>query len=115
MIFVRDQIRYSEKIVLRILDLVIGVVEVLFGVRVILRILGANPGSNFVAWLYSTTDQMLLPFWNIFPNATISGIYVVEFSTLFAMLAYAFFGWAIMKLIALSIDTILRIDEPRVS
>ena len=111
MIFIRNQIRYSERIVLRILDLVIGTVEVLLGLRVMLRILGANPGSNFISWLYSTTDQMLLPFWNIFPAATISGIYIVEFSTLFAMLAYAFFGWAIMKLIALSIDTVLRIDE----
>ena len=108
---VRDQIFYSKKIVLRFLDLVIGAIETLLALRIVLRVLGANPDTNFVAWLYATTDQLLIPFWNIFPSPALFGRYVVEFPTLFAMLAYAFFGWALVRLISIVIETIFPIDR----
>jgi hypothetical protein len=103
-------IGYSRRIVLRFVDIIIGIIEVLLGLRVLLHLLGANPASEFVAWLYGTTDQLLAPFAGIFPSFSLSGNYVIEFTTLFAMLAYAFIGWAILKLISFLTDAVLRLD-----
>lgn len=104
------QMLYSRRIILRFLDIVIGVVELMLGARLILRALGAG-GGGFVGWLYSTTDQLLYPFFGAFPTVTLSGAYVIEFSTIFAMIVYAFFGWAIIRLVAFVIDSVLRMDS----
>ena len=104
------QMLYSRRIILRFLDVLIGVIELLLAARVILRALGANAGSAFVAWIYGTTDQLLLPFFGSFPSVALSGVYVIEFSTLFAMIVYAFLGWALIRLVAFVIDSVLRIE-----
>jgi hypothetical protein len=105
---VRDSIAYSERLILRILDVVIVIILGLLGLRVILRLLAANPGSYFVVWLYQTTGQLLLPFAGMFPSLAFSGVYVLEFSTLFAMLAYSFLGWALMKVISMILSALFR-------
>lgn len=104
-------VAYSRRMVLRILDLLIGIVEFLLGLRILLRLLGASE-SGFTAWLYSLTDQLLAPFFGIFPSYALSGGYVVEFSTLFAMFAYAILGWLIIRLVWFITDTLLRFDAP---
>lgn len=104
-----DQVLYSRRIVLRILDIVLGIIELLLAARFFLRLLGAS-SSGFMAWLYGVTDQLLGPFAGTFPNVSLSGSYVIEFSTLFAMLIYAFVGWIIIRLVAFAIDSVLRTD-----
>ncbi len=102
-------VNYSRRTVLRFLDIILGIVELLLGVRIVLRLLGANPGSEFVAWLYGVTDQFIAPFAGIFPMLALTGNYVIEFSTLFAMLVYAFLGWTIIRVISFLTDAVLRI------
>jgi hypothetical protein len=106
-----ESVLYSRRIILRILDVVLGIVELLLAGRFFLRLLGANGGSGFMAWLYRVTDQLLGPFAGAFPSVSLSGNYVIEFSTLFAMLIYAFIGWIIIRLVAFVIDSVLRIDS----
>lgn len=103
-------IDYSRRIVVRVLDVVLGIVELSLAVRVFLKMLGANPGSGFVAWLYGITDQLLAPFAGMFPEVSLAGQYVVEFSTLFAMLVYAFLGWLLIRLVWFLADSVLRIE-----
>jgi hypothetical protein len=106
--YVRDEPRplfYPERFVLRAIDIVIGIVEFLLGVRFVLHLLGASGGNSFMAWLDSTTGQLIAPFSNIFPSWDVSG-FVVEFTTLFAMLAYAVIGWLISRLIVFLVGAI---------
>lgn len=104
-------LRYAEGIVVRIVDVaVVGVVVALLALRLVLRALGANPGAEFVAWLYGVTDQLLAPFAGMFPALAVGG-YVIELSTIFALIAYAVIGWVVMKLISLIIGTVLRIEN----
>jgi hypothetical protein len=105
-----ESVLYSRRIILRILDVVLGIVELLLAGRFFLRLLDANGGSGFMGWLYGVTDQLLGPFAGTFPSVSLSGNYVIEFSTLFAMLIYAFLGWIIIRLVAFAIDSVLRVD-----
>jgi len=71
-------------------NLIFATVEALLGLRVILKFFGANPKSQFANWTYETTYPLLFPFKNIFPNPIIKGAFVIEFTTLFTLLLFAF-------------------------
>ncbi|OGG57055.1 hypothetical protein A3D71_02755 [Candidatus Kaiserbacteria bacterium RIFCSPHIGHO2_02_FULL_55_20] len=98
----------SERVVLSFLDFAIVAVELLLGLRVILRFLGANPATGFVSWLYSITEQLLSPFAAAFPAAVYDGMYVVEFSAISAMIIYACIGWFIMKIFMFFVSFVAR-------
>lgn len=77
----------------------IGVVTAFLGLRFIFRLFNASTANGFVEWLYSVSNQLLEPFRGIFPVAEIEPGYVVEFSTLFAMVAYALIGFLVLALV----------------
>lgn len=86
-----------------------GAIEVLLLFRFTLRILGANPISPFVSFIYMLSRIFESPFRGIFRMAVSEGIEtsaVLEPSTLFAMLVYAILTVAIVELI--KIITITR-------
>lgn len=43
----------------------IGTAEALLGLRIVFRLLGANPGSGFVSWVYSFSQPLVSPFAGI--------------------------------------------------
>ena len=48
--------------------LLFGALEALIGIRVILMLIGANPGSAFTTLVYQLSDLFLWPFRNIVGN-----------------------------------------------
>lgn len=99
--YVRDTVQpvyYPERFVLRAIDIAIGIVEFLLAARVVMHLLGANSGNAFMAWLDGVTGQLIAPFAGIFPTLNLGG-FVLEFTTLFAMIAYAVLGWLISRLV----------------
>lgn len=86
----------------RLIYYVLGLLEILLAFRLILKLLGANPGSGFVAFIYSITHIFLTPFTAIFRSAVTDGIEttaVFEPSTMIAMVVYALIAWGIVKLL----------------
>ncbi len=86
----------------RMVYYILGVLESLLAFRLVFRLLGANPESGFVSFIYSVTNIFLVPFEAIFRTATTEGIEtsaVLEPSTLIAMIVYALIAWGIVKLI----------------
>jgi hypothetical protein len=84
---------------------VLGVLEVLLAFRLVLRLLGANPSSVFVDWIYALSGVFIWPFQGIFPSPATDGAVttaVLEPATIIAMAAYAFLAWGIAKLISIS-------------
>ena len=75
-------------------------VEGFLGLRFLFRLLSANPDNAFVGWIYDMSAELLAPFRGIFPPAVIEDRFVVEFSTLFAMLAYALLAYLVYALIS---------------
>lgn len=80
-------------------NLVFGVIEFLIGMRVLLKLFGANPTAPFVNWVYETSAPILAPFLGMFPAPKLQGGFVIEFSALFGLLAYAFVAYGITELI----------------
>lgn len=78
---------------------IVALVEILLTFRFVLRLLGASSSASFVAWIYDTTQPLLQPFLFAFPSPSARGGFVLEFTTLFAIFAYAFIGYLIQELL----------------
>jgi YggT family protein len=78
--------------------LIAGVLEALIGIRILLKLMAANPASGFARFIYGTTDLFLAPFTNLIATPQMNGA-VLEISSLIAMLVYALLFWLIARLI----------------
>lgn len=97
----RNDVRHRPQ---RIVYYVLSVLEVLLAFRLVFKLLGANPASPFVAFIYSLTQIFLYPFTGIFPTAVTKGLEaqaILEPTTIIAMIVYAVIAWGIVKLIGI--------------
>lgn len=78
-----------------------GLAELFLGLRFILKLFGANAGNDFVNWVYETSGAILDPFRGIFPTQVFKSAFVVEFSTIFAMIIYALIAMVLVYVIEL--------------
>ncbi len=84
----------------QLIYLVFGVIDGLLLIRMVLKLLGANPHAGFSNWLYSVTDVFLVPFKNLLPTIG-NEQSQLEMSLVIAILVYALIGWAIARLFAI--------------
>jgi YggT family protein len=80
--------------------LIFGVIGGLLVIRLILKLLGANPTAGFSNWIYNVTTVFLAPFKNILPTIGTNQSQL-EMSVVLAILVYALLGWAIGRLVAI--------------
>lgn len=86
---------------------VLGVIEVLLAFRFIFRLLGANPLSGFVSFIYSITGIFIAPFWGIFNSFVSNGLAarsVFEPATVIGMAVYAIAAWGIVRLLKIKVS-----------
>lgn len=76
----------------------LGVLEVILGLRFIFRLLGANEGNDFIMFLYNLSHVFVGPFNGIFNDQAIGTASVFEVSTLVAMLIYGLIAWGLVSL-----------------
>ncbi len=91
---------------MRIRELLLGLVNFFVAIavgflafRFVLKLFGANAENGFVNWLYNTSGELLDPFRGIFPVRVVDGAFVVEFSTIFAIIVYMLAGLLVATLI----------------
>jgi hypothetical protein len=82
----------------QIVWLLFGILETLIALRILLKLIGANPGSPIAVLIYAFTDLFLFPFAGLTVTPSAGGM-VLEISSLFAMLIYALIAWAIERII----------------
>ncbi len=75
-----------------------GILEALIAIRVVLKLIAANPGNPFASGIYSLTDIFLWPFFGLTGTPAAGGM-VLEIPSIIGMIVYALIGWAIVKLI----------------
>lgn len=80
--------------------LIFGVIDGLIAIRIILKLLGANPTAGFSNWVYNVTAFFLAPFKNILPTIGDTQSQL-EMSAVLAILVYALLGWAIGRFVAI--------------
>ena len=76
-------------LITKVIYVVFVLAELFLALRLILKLFGANAANGFVSWIYETSGAILDPFRGIFPTEVFESTYVLEFSTLFAMIMYA--------------------------
>ncbi|MFZ2125534.1 MAG: hypothetical protein WA087_03555 [Candidatus Saccharimonadales bacterium] len=82
--------------------LIFGILEVLLAFRFVLKLLGANPSSGFVDFVYNLSAIFVAPFAGIFNTILEDGAVVtsmLEPATLVALIVYALLAWGIVALI----------------
>ncbi len=90
----RANIRYW---ITRVIYFILGVLEVIMALRFIFKLLSANAGNSFVAFLYNLSYVFVAPFNSMFTNPS-AGRVVFEITTLIAMLVYALVAWGLVSL-----------------
>lgn len=76
-----------REFLLGLVNVIQAIIGVILGLRIILRLFGANPANDFVNWVYETSGEILGPFRGIFPNPNLDG-FVIDFTAIFALLVY---------------------------
>lgn len=83
-------------IVRTLVNVVVGVIELLLLLRFAFKFFVVNAGTPFVAWLYGVTAPLVAPFSRILPDWKLGGL-VVDFATLVALIVYVLFGYLILQ------------------
>jgi hypothetical protein len=78
--------------------LAFGVLEGLIGLRILLRLMAANPASPFAHLIYATTQPFLWPFVGLTVTPAAEGV-VLEISSIIALFVYALLSVLVQRLI----------------
>jgi hypothetical protein len=81
--------------------LLTGILESLIGIRILLKLIAANPQAGFAQFVYSITGAFLVPFFGLTGTPEAGGS-VLELSSLIAMLVYALIAWLIVRVLWLA-------------
>ena len=77
-----------------------GVIDGLLLIRLVLKLLGANPHAGFANWIYGVTAVFLGPFKNLLPTIG-NEQSLLEMSLVVAILFYALLAWAMARFVAI--------------
>lgn len=94
-------VRSDALVASQVVDYILGVVEIVLGLRFLFKLFGANPEAGFASFIYTVTDPLMAPFRGLFRSTSEQGA-VFEWSVLIAMAVYALVAWAIIRLIEIS-------------
>ncbi len=87
----------------RFIWLMFGVLEAVIGLRVVLRLIAANPSNPFAIVVYRLSYLFLWPFLGLTRTPSLNGS-VLELSSLIAMFVYAVLAWVIVQLVWILFD-----------
>jgi uncharacterized protein YggT (Ycf19 family) len=82
----------------QVIWLCLGLLEAALGLRVLLKLMGANADNPFASLLYNVTGAFLAPFAGLTGTPAAGGM-VLEVSTLIAMLVYALLAWVLERIV----------------
>lgn len=78
-----------------------GLVEAMIGLRIILKLIAANPNTPFAQLTYNFTDLFLWPFAGLTVTPTAANGITLELSSFIALVVYAVATWALVKVLYL--------------
>ena len=87
----------------RIMWTVLGILEILLGLRFMLKLIAANPGSGFAGFIYGITGAFTAPFNSLLGTPAVDGA-SLEVTTLIAMAVYALLFWVLVRVIQIVAD-----------
>jgi YggT family protein len=82
---------------------ILSILEILLGLRFVLKLIAANAASGFAAFMYGITKPLIAPFVGLVSTPK-SGGTILEVTTLIAMAVYALLFWIIVRVIRVLVD-----------
>ena len=95
--------QYNLARITQIIWLVTGVLESVFAIRLLLKLMAANPAAGFATFIYNMTAVFLTPFFGLTATPSVNGS-VLEISTLIAMLVYALLAWGVVRVLWITFE-----------
>jgi YggT family protein len=89
--------------VTQIIWTILGILEIMLGLRFVLKLIAANPNSGFSVFIYGFTGLFVAPFRALVGTPT-SGGTSLEVTTLIGMAVYALFFWILVRVIQVFAD-----------
>jgi len=89
--------------VTRIVWSLLGLLEILLGLRFMLKLIAANPNSGFAVFMYGITGPFMAPFKGLIGTPTSGGM-TLEVTALIAMAIYALVFWGVVRVIQIVAD-----------
>ena len=90
--------------------LLFGIIDALLVIRLVLKLMGANPHAGFASFTYGVTDFFLAPFHGLLPTV-VSGQSVLELSAIFAILIYSLLALGLVRLVAITMSRSVTVSE----
>ena len=95
--------RLRSALVTQVIRAILGLLEILLGLRFMLKLIAANPDNGFAVFVYGVTKPFLAPFTALVGTPR-SGGTILEVTTLIAMAVYALLFWFVVHLIRIVLD-----------
>jgi hypothetical protein len=84
--------------VVAVLWLMFGFLEALIGMRIGLKLIGANPAAFFSQIVYRVSDMFLWPFNGLTGNPSV-GAFKLEITAIIGLFVYTLIAWGLTRLI----------------
>ena len=95
--------RLRLALVTQIIWAVLGLLQILLGLRFLLKLIAANPASGFAVFVYGITKPFIAPFALLIGTPTSGGV-IFEATTLIAMAIYALLFWGVFSVIRIAMN-----------
>ena len=95
--------RLRLALVTQIIWAVLGLLQILLGLRFFLKLIAANPASGFAVFIYGITKPFIAPFALLIGTPTYGGV-IFEATTLIAMAIYALLFWGVVSVIRIAMN-----------
>ena len=93
----REQRLFSFK-TSQLIWLAFGLVEALIGMRIVLKLIGANSANLFASFIYEVSYIFLFPFEGLVGTPAAGGV-VLELSSIIALIVYAVLAWGTARIV----------------
>jgi hypothetical protein len=80
----------------QIVYLIAGIIDTLLVIRLVLKLLAANPAAGFTTLIYGVTNPFVALFEGVFSNAQNQGN-VLDLAALLAIIVYGLLAWGIVR------------------
>ena len=95
---------HRQNVASRIIWFIVGIINVILAIRFVFVLLGANAANGLADFVYTVSQPLVSPFFNLFNYQYIDDGARFEVFTLVAIVVYTLIGWGIAKLVTITQD-----------
>jgi len=92
--------------------LLFGIIDGLLIIRLLLKVMAANPDVAFTSFVYGITNVFLAPFSGLLP-AWVSGRSILEPTVIIAFVVYALIAYVVARIIAITFNRNVTVSQRR--